>query len=69
VTPLIDVIKLRTAAAQLGDHSDYLIAKRTGVPASSISRIVNGQGDPKISALQRLGAPYGLSLKYVQAAA
>lgn len=69
MNPLINVQKLREAAALMGDESDYSIAKRTGVPKSTVSRIFNGRGEPKVSTIDKLGAPYGLNYVSLRAVA
>ncbi|MHA6764805.1 helix-turn-helix domain-containing protein [Streptacidiphilus sp. PAMC 29251] len=58
--PLINVAKLREVAASMGDKTDYSIHKRTGLPKSTISRLFNGIGEPKLSTVDKLGEPYGL---------
>ncbi|MFF9554535.1 helix-turn-helix domain-containing protein [Streptomyces albus] len=53
---------LLNAAAQRGDTTGYAIAQRTGVPESSVSRILRGQSQPGVISLLRLCRTYGLAL-------
>jgi transcriptional regulator with XRE-family HTH domain len=54
---------LRLAAARAGDLTDYRIAKRSGVPRATLSRLVNGQGEPTISSLMLLATCYRVSIE------
>lgn len=54
---------LREVAARAGDTTDYRIAKRSGVPSATLSRLVNGQVEPTITNLMRLAACYGMSIE------
>lgn len=54
---------LRAAAARNGDLSDYRIAQRAGIPRATLSRLVNGQGEPTISTLMRLATCYRMSIE------
>lgn len=55
--------KLRAAAALVGDVTDYRIAKRAGIPRATLSRLVNGQGEPTITTLMLLATCYGVSVE------
>jgi transcriptional regulator with XRE-family HTH domain len=67
--PLINADKLRAAAALIGDKTDYSIHKRTGLSKSTISRILNGKVEPKVSTVDMLGQPYGLKFDDLRATA
>jgi len=54
----LNTIKLREVAAREGDLTDYQIARRSGLPRATLSRLVNGIGEPTISTLMRLSACY-----------
>ncbi|MFD3498815.1 helix-turn-helix domain-containing protein [Streptomyces sp. NPDC058678] len=54
--------RLREAAAARGDHSNYAIAKRTGLNQTTLSRICRGVAAPATKTLLTLAATYGLSL-------
>ncbi|MBQ1122585.1 helix-turn-helix domain-containing protein [Streptomyces sp. B15] len=53
---------LLSAAEKLGDTTGYAIAQRSGVPESSVSRIVRGQSQPGVISLLRLCRTYGLDI-------
>ncbi|WP_354643954.1 helix-turn-helix domain-containing protein [Kitasatospora camelliae] len=53
--------RLRTAAAEHGDTSDYQIAGRTGLSKSTLSRLTNGKCLPQAATLMRFRRAYGLS--------
>jgi transcriptional regulator with XRE-family HTH domain len=59
----LNAIALRKVAAKLGDETDYRIAKRSGVARATLSRLVNGQGEPSITTLMRLAACYRVSVE------
>lgn len=54
--------RLHEAAAARGDHSNYAIAKRTGLNQTTLSRICRGVAKPATETLLILAATYGLSL-------
>jgi transcriptional regulator with XRE-family HTH domain len=54
---------LREAAERYGDFSDYRISKRAGIPRATLSRLVNGQGEPTITTLMRLAACYRMTVE------
>lgn len=54
--------RLQEAAAARGDHSNYAIAKRTGINQTTLSRICRGVAAPATKTLLTLAATYGLSL-------
>lgn len=59
----LHVSNLRKAAAQEGDLTDYRIAKRSGIPRATLSRLVNGQGEPTITTLMLLATCYGMTIE------
>ena len=54
--------RLQEVAAARGDHSNYAIAKRTGINQTTLSRISRGVAAPATKTLLTLAATYGLSL-------
>ncbi|MBW8701850.1 hypothetical protein MBT84_19780 [Streptomyces sp. MBT84] len=54
--------RLQEAAAARGDHSNYAIAKRTGLNQTTLSRISRGVAKPATATLLVLSAAYGLSV-------
>ncbi|WP_432170946.1 helix-turn-helix domain-containing protein [Streptomyces sp. 1222.5] len=54
--------RLQEAAAARGDHSNYAIAKRTGLNQTTLSRICRGVAKPATETLLTLAAAYGLSI-------
>lgn len=54
--------RLHEAAAARGDHSNYAIAKRTGLNQTTLSRICRGVAKPAAQTLLALAAAYGLSI-------
>lgn len=54
--------RLHEVAAARGDHSNYAIAKRTGLNQTTLSRICRGVAAPATKTLLTLAAAYGLSL-------
>lgn len=54
--------RLQEVAAARGDHSNYAIAKRTGINQTTLSRICRGVAAPATKTLITLAAAYGLSL-------
>ncbi|KAB8167040.1 helix-turn-helix domain-containing protein [Streptomyces sp. 3MP-14] len=55
--------RLNEAAAAMGDHSGYAIAKRTGISQSTLSRLRRGQARPASTTLLLLAAAYGTSVE------
>lgn len=54
--------RLHEVAAARGDHSNYAIAKRTGLNQTTLSRICRGVAAPATKTLLTLAATYDLSL-------
>lgn len=54
--------RLREAAAKLGDHTSYAIAKRTGLAQSTIGRLRQGVVRPTTGSLIVLANAYGLTV-------
>jgi transcriptional regulator with XRE-family HTH domain len=54
--------RLHEAAAARGDHSNYAIAKRTGLNQTTLSRICRGIAKPAAQTLLTLATAYGLSI-------
>ena len=54
--------RLHEVAAARGDHSNYAIAKRTGINQTTLSRICRGVAAPATKTLLTLAATYDLSL-------
>jgi transcriptional regulator with XRE-family HTH domain len=54
--------RLREAAAARGDHSNYAIAKRTGLNQTTLSRICRGVAKPAAQTLLTLATAYELSV-------
>ncbi|MDX3068161.1 helix-turn-helix transcriptional regulator [Streptomyces sp. ND04-05B] len=54
--------RLHEAAAARGDHSNYAIAKRTGLNQTTLSRICRGIAKPAAETLLTLATAYGLSV-------
>lgn len=54
--------RLHEAAAARGDHSNYAIAKRTGLNQTTLSRICRGIARPAAETLLVLSSAYGLSV-------
>lgn len=54
--------RLHEAAAARGDHSNYAIAKRTGLNQTTLSRICRGLAKPAAETLLTLATAYGLSV-------
>ncbi|OKI16601.1 helix-turn-helix transcriptional regulator [Streptomyces sp. CB03911] len=59
----LNATALRNVAEKLGDKTDYRISKRSGVARATLSRLVNGQGEPSIGTLMRLAACYRVSVE------
>ena len=55
--------RLREAAAARGDHSNYAIAKRTGLNQTTLSRISRGVAKPAAETLLVLSQTYELSIE------
>lgn len=53
---------LHEAAAARGDHSNYAIAKRTGLNQTTLSRICRGIAKPAAQTLLTLATAYELSI-------
>lgn len=58
----LNIRNLREAARELGDLTDYAIAKRTGVGKSTISRLANGVCQPNAATQNRFLDTYGLPI-------
>jgi transcriptional regulator with XRE-family HTH domain len=54
--------RLHEAAAARGDHSNYAIAKRTGLNQTTLSRICRGIAKPAAETLLTLATASGLSV-------
>lgn len=54
--------RLHEAAAARGDHSNYAIAKRTGLNQTTLSRICRGIARPAAETLLVLSSTYGLTV-------
>jgi transcriptional regulator with XRE-family HTH domain len=54
--------RLQEAAAARGDHTNYAIAKRTGLNQTTLSRVCRGLVKPAAETLLTLAATYGLSV-------
>ena len=54
--------RLHEVAAARGDHSNYAIAKRTGLNQTTLSRICRGIAKPAAETLLTLATAYGLSV-------
>ena len=54
--------RLHEVAAARGDHSNYAIAKRTGLNQTTLSRICRGVATPATQTLLTLAIAYGLSI-------
>lgn len=57
-----NIQNLRAAAAEVGDASDYAIAKRTGLGKSTISRLANGVCQPNAATQNRILDTYKLPI-------
>lgn len=55
-------VRLQEAAAARGDHSNYAIAKRTGLNQTTLSRICRGIAKPAAQTLLTLATAYELSV-------
>lgn len=55
-------VRLQEAAAARGDHTNYAIAKRTGLNQTTLSRICRGLAKPATQTLLTLAAAYELSI-------
>ncbi|WP_432132719.1 helix-turn-helix domain-containing protein [Streptomyces tendae] len=53
---------LHEVAAARGDHSNYAIAKRTGLNQTTLSRICRGIAQPATTTLLALSSAYGVSV-------
>lgn len=54
--------RLQEAAAAQGDHTNYAIAKRTGLNQTTLSRVCRGLVKPAAETLLTLATTYGLSV-------
>jgi transcriptional regulator with XRE-family HTH domain len=54
VSHRLNIQKLREVAAEVGDHTAYRIAKRTGLSQSTISRLVNNETQPNAATQGRI---------------
>ncbi|MFD3929567.1 helix-turn-helix domain-containing protein [Streptomyces sp. NPDC058614] len=54
--------RLQEAAAVQDDHTNYAIAKRTGLDQTTLSRACRGLIRPSVETLMTLAATYGLSI-------
>jgi len=54
--------RLHEVAAARGDHSNYAIAKRTGLNQTTLSRICRGVAKPAAGTLLVLSSAYGVSV-------
>ncbi|MDX2839486.1 helix-turn-helix domain-containing protein [Streptomyces ipomoeae] len=54
--------RLQEAAAAKGDHTNYAIAKRTGLNQTTLSRVCRGIVQPAAATLLALATTYGLSV-------
>lgn len=55
-------VRLKEAAAALDDHTNYAIAKRTGLDQTTLSRACRGLVQPATGTLLTLATTYGLSI-------
>lgn len=53
-----NIKNLREAAREVGDLSDYAIAKRTGISTSTMSRLANGDCQPNAGTQSRILRTY-----------
>lgn len=53
---------LREAAASLGDDTNSAIAKRAGLGEATISRLMKGTHQPRMTSLYRLRMAYRMSI-------
>lgn len=53
---------VRGKAREVGDSTDYAIARRVGLRQSTISRLLTGRTTPSVGTLLALRAAYGLPL-------
>jgi transcriptional regulator with XRE-family HTH domain len=58
----LNIANLREAAREFGDHTDYAIAKRTGVSKSTVSRLVNNECQPNAATQNRFLDAYKLPI-------
>lgn len=58
----LNIDNLRKAAAELGDLTDYAIAKRSGVSKSTVSRLVNNACQPTAATQNRFLSTYKLPI-------
>ncbi|MFD5571955.1 helix-turn-helix domain-containing protein [Streptomyces cadmiisoli] len=54
--------RLRERAKAHGDESDHSIAQRTGVTASTLSRLLSGRTTPSAESLVALADAYGIPI-------
>lgn len=53
---------VRAAATQLGDRTDYAIARRLGLRQSTVSRLMAGRTVPTVTTLVAVRDAYGITL-------
>lgn len=58
----LNIQNLREAAASLGDHTGYAIAKRTQLSESTISRLLNHACQPTVATQNRFLDVYKLPI-------
>lgn len=58
----LDVPVLRRIAAQHGDRTGYAIARRTGLPESTVHRTLHMQTAPGLPTISRMAAAYGVTV-------
>lgn len=58
----LNIRNVREAARKLGDHTDYAIARRTGLGKATISRLANGACQPNAATQNRFLDTYGMSI-------
>lgn len=59
MTYRLRVDRLRAAARQQGDRSQYAIAKRTGLSEPTISKLLSGRCQPGVKTLLTFRRAYG----------
>jgi transcriptional regulator with XRE-family HTH domain len=64
----LNIDNLRKAAREIGDLTDYAIAKRTGLGKSTISRLANGANQPNAATQNRILDTYGLPINELMTA-
>lgn len=59
----LDAATLRAVAEQRGDRTDNQIAQRAGLPKATLSRLINGIGEPTVTTVMRLARCYAVSVE------